>query len=183
MKNLLVLFGLLIINTSFSQDFDLIKKQLDQIQRKNLELRSKVMPTVMEYGFGSPQMDSLDAQILKFDSISLIVITAIIDKYGWLGKNQIGEEANRTLFLVVQHAPKNATRKMYFPFLEASAMNGESELSDMARMKDRILVQDGELQIYGTQSQMVNGELKPFPIADSSNLNKKRSEVGLGKMK
>ncbi len=183
MKNLLILLGILLTHFSFSQDLESIRKQLEQIERKNLELRSKVMPTVKKFGFGSPQMDSLDAQILQFDSTSLVFVTGIIEEHGWLGKNTIGEATNRTLFLVVQHAPNNATRKMYFPLLEASAINGESELSDMATMKDRILVQDGESQIYGTQSSMVNGELEPFSIEDPKNVNKRRKKVGLGKMK
>ena len=156
MNNLLILLGLLLTNTSFSQDYDSIKIQLENIEKENLELRSKVMPTVKKFGFGSPQMDSLDSQILQFDSTALDFVEGIIKKYGWLGKNHIGKVANRTLFLVIQHAPNNETRKLYFPLLESSAKNGESELSAMAAMKDRILVQDGEFQIYGTQSRMVN---------------------------
>ena len=183
MKILLLNIGLLLSTSLYSQDSEAIRQQLEEIEQQNLELREKVMPTVKEFGFGSPQMDSLDARILKFDSISLIAVTTILDKYGWLGKSQIGEVANRTLFLIVQHAPNNATRKMYFPLLETSARNGESELSAMATMKDRILVQDGELQVYGTQSRMVNGELEPFPMKDADNINELRKQVGLKEMK
>jgi len=183
MKTLLLLFGLLLTHASFSQDYGLIKEQLEQIEKKNLELRSKVMPTVKEFGFGSPQMDSLDAQILQFDSTSLDFVTSIIDNHGWLSKDDIGEVGNKTLFLVIQHAPENSIRKKYFPLLEGSAKKGESELSAMATMIDRILVQDGEHQIYGTQSQMVDGRLQPFPIEDAKDVNKRRKKVGLGKMK
>lgn len=180
MKNLVLIFvGLLLSISSYSQDFEAIRKQLEEIERQNLELRNKVMPTVKEFGFGSPQMDSLDTQIRQFDSTSLVSVTSIIDKHGWLGKSQIGEVANRTLFLVIQHAPENKTRKAYFPLLDESASKGESELSVMATMKDRILVQDGEPQVYGTQSRMVNGELEPFPIINPENINERRKQVGL----
>jgi len=141
------------------------------------------MPIVKEFGFDSRQMDSLNSKISEFDSISLHFVIAIIDQYGWLGKKKIGNTGNQALFLVIQHAPNNATRKKYFPLLEQSAKEGLSERSDMATMKDRILVQDGQPQIYGTQSRMVNGKLDPFPIADPDGVNKRRRKVGLNKMK
>lgn len=183
MKNLLLIFTLLVTHSLFSQDFEQISKQLEQIEKQSLTLRSKVMPTIKEFGFDSPEMDSLDAQILQFDSSSLVLVASILDKYGWLNKKEVGESGNNTLFLVIQHAQDNAIRKKYFPLLEESARKGESELWAMATMKDRILVQDGKPQIYGTQLRMVDGILKVFEIEDEKNVNKRRKAVGLGKMK
>ncbi|MDW3196890.1 MAG: DUF6624 domain-containing protein [Cytophagales bacterium] len=141
------------------------------------------MPTIRAFGAESSQMDSLNSRILRFDSTALVFIKEVIDTHGWLGKSQIGAAANRTLFLIIQHAPENDIRKAYFPLLEASVKQGESEKSDMATMNDRILVRDGKPQIYGTQSHMVDGKLEPFPIEDVKNVNKRRRKVGLGKMK
>ncbi len=166
-----------------SQDFDSIASQLTEIQEQSIAIRNQVMPTVREFGFGSPQMDSLDREIQHFDSVSLAIVTAIIDEHGWLSKRHIGKAANHTLFLAIQHAADHSVREKYFPLLRASAENGDSELSDMATMQDRMLVEEGELQLYGTQSKMVDGELVPFPIADPESVNKRRRKVGLGKMK
>ncbi|XOV92142.1 MAG: DUF6624 domain-containing protein [Bacteroidota bacterium] len=182
MKAKLLILGSLIVNSLYSQDLDLIIKKLEKIEKENLELRNKVMPTVQEYGFKSPQMDSLDREIQYFDSVSLQIVTQIIDQYGWLGVKEIGEAGNRTLFLAIQHASDNSVRKKYFPLLEESAKNGDSYLSHMATMKDRMLVQDGKLQIYGTQSKMVDGELKPFPIENPENVNSRRKSVGLSEL-
>lgn len=132
-----------------------------------------------KYGYKSKQMDSLNSVILKSDSIALGRVISIVDKYGWLGKSKIGDVANQTLYLTIQHADKNLRNK-YFPLLEASAKNGESSLYDMATMKDRICVDKGQEQIYGTQKDM---EGKYFPIADLKGLNKRRKQVGLEKLK
>lgn len=183
MKTPFVFLGLLILNPIFSQDLSSIKDQLQRIEQQNLELRSLVMPTIRKYGPKSFERDSLNEQILKFDSTSLGIVIKIIDEYGWLGKSQIGEIANRALFLVIQHAADNETRKKYYPLLLESATEGESDLAAMATMHDRILVQDGELQMYGTQSRMVDGKLEPFPILDPKRVNKRRRAVGLGKLK
>lgn len=87
--------------------------------------------------------------------------------------------ANQTLFLTIQHADKRF-REKYYPLLETSAKNGESNLFDMATMKDRILVDNGQQQIYGTQRDL---DGKYYPIADIKGLNKRRRHVGLEKLK
>ncbi len=42
--------------------------------------------------------------MLKKDSLNLQKISQILDKYGWVGAEKVGEKANQTLFLVIQHA-------------------------------------------------------------------------------
>lgn len=176
----LIYFPLLITSLPlFSQGLDSIRQQLESLDEQNVKLRVSVMPTVKKYGFGSPQMDSLDVLIREFDSVALSIVVPILDKHGWLGKSQIGEAANGVLFTTIQHAKDNAIRKKYFPLLKESAKNGESSLSAMATMKDRILIMDGKPQHYGTQSGMVNGKMEMLPVKDPQKLNERRKQVGL----
>ncbi|MBV6641576.1 MAG: hypothetical protein KI791_12695 [Cyclobacteriaceae bacterium] len=163
----------------FSQDLDSIKGILLDLDQQNLKLRDQIMPTVKQFGFGSPAMDSLDRLIQKFDSSALAVVMSIIDKHGWLGKSEIGDTGNRVLFITIQHALDSEIRKTYFPLLKKSVEIGESNPAFAATMIDRMLVQEGKDQIYGTQSRMVNGKLESFPIKDYSNVNERRKEVGL----
>ena len=167
---------------SFAQDYQLIESRLTSIYTLNLQLRSKVMPTIQKYGVESPQMDTLNAQILEFDSLALAYVTNVLENHGWLGKSTIGEAGNQALFVTIQHA-SSELRKKYFPMLAQSAALNESDPSSMATMLDRMLVDEGKPQIYGTQSRMVDGELKLYPIEDPKNVNKKRKKVGLKKLK
>ncbi len=166
----------------YSQNLGSIRVELEQLELGSIELRNHVMPTIRDYGFKSPQMDSLNHAIMKFDSIALHKVQFIIDQYGWLGKSEVGVEANRALFLTIQHAQDHLVREKYFPLLKASAEAGESDLTAMATMQDRILVEQGEKQLYGTQSRMVNGQQELYPVEDPDELNKRRKKVGLGKM-
>lgn len=45
---------------------------------------------------------------------------------------------------------------------------------------DRILVNEGKPQIYGTQVQVFEGKALPRPVEDPDNLDKRRKEMGLG---
>lgn len=162
-----------------SQNFDSLKRELGYIWDRNLELRDQVIPTVKEFGFESPEMKSLDRKLATFDSTALNRVVEIIEEYGWLGKSEVGDIGSTTIFLVIQHARDPNVRILYFPLFERSAQQGESNLSDMAAMKDRILIEQGKEQLYGTQSRMVNGKLELFPVEDENWLNERRKEVGL----
>lgn len=146
----------------------------------SLRLRQNVMPTIKRFGYQSPQMDSLNLSIQNFDSLALIKVENIISRYGWLGKSKIGELANSTLFMVIQHAQDNRVREKFYPLLEESVNEGESRPSDLAAMKDRILIQNGQPQIYGTQYDH-SGQL--LPVENIKDLNKRCRRVGLKKIK
>jgi Family of unknown function (DUF6624) len=163
-------------------NYDSIKIELEIIQIESLTLRGLVGPTVRKYGYDSEEMDSLFNKMNCFDSSSLVYVEKVISGHGWLGKSTIGESANTTLFLTVQHSDLETIEK-YFPLLQKSAESKESRKSDMAKMKDRILVLTGEKQVYGTQFHMVNGKSERYPIEDEKNLNKRRRKVGLKKIK
>ncbi|MBZ0246636.1 MAG: hypothetical protein K8H85_11875 [Cyclobacteriaceae bacterium] len=159
---------------------DSLRKELEHINEASLRLRQNVTPTIKRFGYESPQMDSLNLLIQNFDSLALIKVENIISRYGWLGKSKIGELANSTLFMVIQHAQDNRVREKFYPLLEESVNEGESRPSDLATMKDRILIQNGQPQIYGTQTDH-SGQL--LPVEDIKDLNKRRRRMGLKKIK
>ncbi len=182
MKATLTVLAILISCCSFSQDLDSIRTKLKEITEKNAMLRGQVMLTIKNYGYESSEMRELNREITVFDSVSLIYVVGILEEYGWLGKSEIGEVAGNALFIVIQHA-SNDMRKRFFPLLKKSVEEGESHPQNMAAMKDRILLHDGKKQLYGTQYRIDNGVKKLQPIEDPTNLNKRRKEIGLKRLK
>lgn len=45
-------------------------------------------------------------------------VAEIIDEYGWLSPDDIGEDANETLFLCIQHAQDSLIQNKYLPILQ-----------------------------------------------------------------
>lgn len=180
MRIILTTFSVVTLAIStVAQNLDSVKTLLEQDYRTSLSLRQNVMQTIKTFGYKSKEMDSLNCVIQHFDSLALRRTINILETYGWLGKSEIGFVANQTLYLTIQHADKSH-REKYYPLLETSAKNGESNLFDMATMKDRILVDNGKQQIYGTQK---DNEGRFYPIADIKGLNKRRRQVGLEALK
>lgn len=116
----------------------------------------------------------------KSDSINLIQFKAILDQIGWPTTIKVGRWGAATAFLVIDHSPREVMEK-YFPLLEDAAKKGEASMSNYATMKDRVLVNRGAKQIYGTQKYWdeKQGKFVFFPIEDEKKVNKLRKEVGL----
>ena len=114
------------------------------------------------------------------DSINLAQVEGIVAEYGWLGEHKIGDEANGTLWLVVQHASLE-TQEQYLPVIEASVLRGETPASKLAFLRDRIAYNRREKQYYGTQVVQIKetGKYKPYPIADPGQVDQRRQEIGL----
>lgn len=114
------------------------------------------------------------------DSCNLAAMEVLIGKYGWMGRSFVGEKGNSTVFLVIQHADL-ATQLKYFPLLEESVKKGESRISNMALMKDRILMREGKKQVYGSQVvfNKETGAQEFYPIEDEINVNIRRYEIGM----
>ena len=114
------------------------------------------------------------------DSLVLLKLQSVMNKIGWPTRSKVGNKGAATAFLIIDHSPREVMEK-YFPYLEVAAKNGEASLSNYATMKDRILVNRGKKQIYGTQKYWDAKQAKFifFEIEDEKNVNKLRKEVGL----
>lgn len=124
------------------------------------------------------EMAFLWSKIDKQDAANLIKVKEIIGKYGWLGADVIGEQANTTLFLVIQHSDLKIQEK-YLPIMKEAVKNKKASALDLALLIDRIEVGNGRPQIYGSQISEKDGIYTIDPIADEINVNKRRAEVGL----
>jgi len=115
------------------------------------------------------------------DSTNLIEIESMISKYGWPGESFVGAKGNNTVFLVIQHSDLK-TQEKYLPLLEQSVKNHESRASDLALLRDRILMRQNKKQIYGSQiiRDEATGGWKFYSIEDEKNVNIRRKEMGLG---
>lgn len=103
----------------------------------------------------------------------------LLDKYGWPTASEVTEYAAAGAALIINHSTYEI-RSKYFPMLEEAFKKGEAQPLRYAKMRDRLLVEEGKKQLYGTQIKMENLEREPHPIADPDNVDQRRAEIGLG---
>ena len=119
------------------------------------------------------------------DSLNLLRVEAMIRESGYPGKSMVGEPSNETAYYIIQHSEKI---EQYFPVIEEAGRKGELPFHLVAMMQDRLLMEKGLEQIYGTQyagfasrdsstgEQKINWFL--WPVRDYPTVNKKRKKTG-----
>ncbi len=156
-------------------------KILDTIFKDDQEDRKQIDNYILKYGINSSEVLSLYKTIDTKDILNTKKVVKIIDNYGWLGVNDIGSEGNTTLFLVIQHSDK-ATQEKYLPILKEAVKNKKAEPSQLALLEDRLSIEDGGKQIYGSQIGGSKGSYYLLPLKDPDNVDKRRLEVGLSSL-
>ena len=113
------------------------------------------------------------------DRQNLTTVISLIEKCGMPTLQEVDEVQMTAVWVAFQHGD-NADRKKYLPLLERSANGGDLEASQIALMKDRILEDDGEPQVYGSQVIKSGGVWVLYNLEKPETVNKRRAEVGLG---
>ena len=102
----------------------------------------------------------------------------LLDEYGWPTASRVTEFAAAGAALIINHSSYEI-RKKYFPMLEEAFKNGEAQPLRYAKMRDRLLVEEGKEQLYGTQLKFEGNTRVPQSIQDPRNVDKRRAEIGL----
>lgn len=158
-----------------------LRAKLLTIFDEDQSIRREYVKAQQEFGHQSDQVDSLGKIMMNKDSINLIKIIEILDNYGWVGPDKVGGQANQTLFLVIQHSDLK-TQQKYLPMMREAVKNNNASNSSLALLEDRVALGEGRRQIYGSQIGYNKETNKSYilPLDDPDNVDKRRSEVGLG---
>ena len=111
----------------------------------------------------------------KEDHRNQELVISIIEKCGMPTLNEVTQKHMTAIWLGLQHTNKKH-RKKYFPQIEEAVKNGDLSKQQYALMKDRILMDEGKPQIYG--SQIKNGKL--YKLENPETVNERRKEMGMG---
>jgi len=102
----------------------------------------------------------------------------IVGRHGWPGHRLVGEAGAHAAWLLAQHAPPDLQEEC-LPLLQDAVARGEASPADLAYLMDRVLMHQGEPQIYGTQYQVRDGVLELWTVRDPSSLDQRRAALGL----
>jgi hypothetical protein len=105
----------------------------------------------------------------------------IFENVGYPGYSLVGEKGSQNFWLMVQHCDSDpAFQSRVLEKLKIEVDNKNADGSNYGLLTDRVKINTGEKQVYGTQvSYNSLGQAYPKDLADSVNVNKRRAEVGL----
>jgi hypothetical protein len=152
--------------------------QRDEALRAALVSRGRQDQAVREVFPAGHHQDSTDLrQMADVDADNTSFLKKIVAERGWPGRSLVGGDAENAAFLIVQHSPDTAFQAKVLPLIEKAYAAGEAEGQQVALLTDRVAVQRGQPQLYGTQASIVNGRFRLNPIADSANVDKRRAAL------
>lgn len=107
----------------------------------------------------------------------------IFAEYGFPNREMIGRRAMRGVFFIIQHADNDPDwQSEQLPAIERAVRNGDLDGQQFAYLYDRIQVNAGEPQRYGTQFIRVDAENRTLELATTAapeHLDERRRAIGL----
>jgi hypothetical protein len=115
----------------------------------------------------------------RVDAANTARLKEIVAERGWPGKSLVGREGALAAFLIAQHADADPAFQERCLELMRAMPPGEVSPGDIAYLTDRVRVNTGRKQLYGTQFWFEGGVFAPRPIEDPDGLAERRAEAGL----
>ena len=154
---------------------------LEEVYDKDQAVREWTVLSSLSYD----EIVTYSTEMALTDSLNQATVFGILDKEGWPAR--LSDKANQAIWLVIDHSDL-ATRRKYLDLVKAKAEEGVLDKSDYATLNDRVLMEEGKPQIYGTQIKITGtiifGEEQTlpmylWPVEDPAALDSLRSSIGL----
>lgn len=151
---------------------DRLRDELLELRARDRDIRAQVRGALVEgtnpYGIDMSASRNADR------------LAAIIDEHGWPPAVLVGRQGVEAAWLVALHADHDpAFQRRCLDLMADAAAAGEPEPSWLAYLTDRVLVNEGRPQRFGTQYRTTATGLQPHPIEDPDQVDQRRAEMGL----
>ncbi|MEW6734760.1 MAG: DUF6624 domain-containing protein [Acidobacteriota bacterium] len=149
-----------------------LREELRKMALEDQKVRNKI---------NGPNIEaSLKEEMQNIDTKNTARMHEIIKEYGWPARSLVGYEGANAAWLLIQHADRDPEfQRECLALMKTAVEKGEASGIHFALLTDRVLVNQGKKQIYGTQFKYLDGELVPSPLEDPDNVDRRRQEIGL----
>jgi hypothetical protein len=154
-----------------------LRQELLRRMRADQDVRKAVVPSLENKG---AEAEEAKKRLQEIDGKNTARMQEIIKQYGWPSKTLVSSDGAHAAWLLVQHADRDrAFQKRCLVLLAEAVKKGEATGEQLAYLTDRVRVGEKKPQVYGTQLRWVDGKLRPQPIEDEANVDRRRKAVGL----
>lgn len=119
----------------------------------------------------------------RTDSLNYLALTAIVAEHGFPGYDKLSKDGSHTFWLLIQHQDKHPDfQEKVLDMMEVAVQENKAPGRDYAYLLDRVLINTGRPQVYGTQMRVnqAGTSFEPKPCVEPERLDERRASVGLG---
>lgn len=159
-----------------------LQKELISMYVDDQAVRGNVMhDLILKYKINTTQI--IHHGLNDVDEKNRNKLKEIFKTYGFPTKKLVGRDAMNGVFLMIQHADRDKKwQKAQLENIEKAVENGDMDAQSYAYLFDRIQINNGQKQLYGTQFAKVDLEnmvVELAPTEDLENLDQRRMEIGM----
>jgi len=153
-------------------------QKLDQAPRRVMQIDYSKIPASEK----AAAQAAIWAEIRPIDEANLKALLAMLPAEGWFTISRYGQAGSAAAFLIVQHSDISQWSR-FVPVLEKLAARGEVRGGDYALMYDRLALNEGRPQRYGSQMTCKAGKYVPDRLEDPDHLDERRIAIGMSPYK
>ncbi|HEV2724313.1 MAG TPA: DUF6624 domain-containing protein [Thermoleophilaceae bacterium] len=158
---------------------DQLASELARMAAEDQRVRQPPPGAEREFVLRVDPQTRMEAQ--RVDVANTARLCEIISQHGWPGRSLVGDEGAHHAWLIAQHADRQLDFQREALALLADAVGrGDAAQRDLAYLTDRVRMNEGREQVFGTQiAEVKDGNGVPWPVEDPTNLDARRAAVGL----
>lgn len=154
-----------------------MNKELSDALLKMKQLDDDMHTKLMGSG---DQFDQVQSQVHKLYRDNAVRLEKIIDRYDWPKTAEVGEAAAHAAWTVAYHASvAPALQRKFLAALSGACARSEASQKHLAFLMDRVRVNQGRKQVYGTVLDWVEGGTLGCELEDEAGVAELRFRVGL----
>lgn len=159
-----------------------LKMELIEMYVHDQAIRGNIMnDIILKYGLDKDKVTQVEG--INVDEKNRIRLKEIFKEFEFPNKELVGKDAMQGIFLMIQHSAGDKDwQKSQLINIEKAVENGDMDGQSYAYLYDRIKINGGEKQLYGTQFSNVDPVKKLVELADTEdlvNLDNRRRKVGM----
>lgn len=166
-----VIFCLVVPGQGLKND---LKAELAAMRDRDQSARRKCASGGLE-----EQTKCLAAVFETVDKPNTKRLNEIFDSRGFPGVEQVGKDGVKAFFLLLQHSGDLELKKKCAPGIERAFREGSLNPSEYAGFIDRLLVDQGKPQVYGSNFESKDGKIVMSPAEAVEELDTRRKAIGL----
>jgi VWFA-related protein len=151
------------------------KKLSDDLIKLSAKQQQRLQDNVTDNKSGNTLIDT----IRKSREKNTNDLCAIVKQYGWPTRDLVGDEGARAAFFLLRNSSTSELQRDLLPVIIAAVKKGEITKAAFATYIDRLRLNAGLKQIFGTQATILNDFLVLFPITDESHVDARRKQYDL----
>lgn len=167
---LLVLLPTLAFTVS-AQTKPVLKKQLLNLSKQSQQIQAT------QKSDATAVLKNMAADIAQLHTKTLNEVAQL---QGWPTKEQVTEDGVRAAFQLVSHSNNLSFQQEMLPliiqsYIDKQGISGEA----VAIFTDKVSIAQGKNQVFGTQADLIAGQVVFFQIENEESVDQLRSQMGM----